>query len=123
MLFNFSTFLSYVLLLACFAVGICAFIESASILETLISIVFFSANIFVWDYLVDKVVDVAISNKEQPTLGILFFMKKIALLLCLGGMISLMSLSSIVTGLLVVVISLILSGLPFDFKQEFSNVR
>ena len=118
---KYSTLLSFVLLLSCFVLGVCAIFESLNVLETILSIAFFSANIFVWFFLVKNAVDAAAFNRGQPTLGIFFFLKKIGLFLCLAGMITLMSLSSIMAGLLIVVFALLLSGLPLGFTQELSN--
>ncbi|MEC7987708.1 MAG: hypothetical protein VX278_21245 [Myxococcota bacterium] len=121
--FKYSTFILHVLLLSFLVLGICSVFESALVFDAVISTAFFSANIFVWFFLVKRAVSAAVLNQGRPALGIFFFMKKISLLLCLGGMITLMPLSSIIMGLLIVVLALLLSGLPFGLIQEFSNGR
>ena len=120
---KYSTFLSYVLILSSFVLGSCAIFDSSIVLDTIVSTAFFSVNIFMWFFLVQRAINAVIFHDGKPTLGIFFFMKKISLFLCLGGMITLMSISSIVIGLLIVVSALILSGLPFGLIQELSNGR
>ena len=120
---KYSTFLSYVLILSSFVLGLCSIFKSVIVVDAIISTVFFSANIFMWFFLVQRAINAVLFDAGRPSLGVFFFMKKIGLLLCLGGMITLMSLSSIVVGLLIVISALILSGLPFGFIQELSNGR
>ena len=121
--FRTSTFLCYVSLLSIFAAIACVFSEAMILLDIAISISFFTTNILFWFYLIKRVVDEVVVHQVRPAVGILFFMKQIALLMCVGGMVFILSLPSIITGILVVVSALLLSGLPFGLVQELSNGR